>query len=250
MRPMQDEDASRLQEAGGPEGTSVAQRVPGTEGNDTVAPATPVEGERPAGTEGLASPPAEGPATFAAGTAAPVAGSGEAWFDDLGQPLPARTFDPAVAAEMQDYDSPRPLRIVCMWCNGALESANLDVCPHCGAALKPVSDDIDIPGVTVAPVDLKKARAAAAEAVTRTLGRLSDAVAAPGVRPELEPPNEAVRLAMHDLGAARPSDGATGSVQAEVAAGPGAGGAPGSARSDGDEGVGDPSGGDAERLPG
>ena len=245
MRPMQDDAAAR-REAGSPEAMSAHDRE--LSGADPAGAQSP--GERSARTDAtapgmtgatgesvipMAAAEATAGAAAAAGESAEVASGeivagaevaaevapAEPEFDELGQPLPARAFAPSIGDETRAFGSLRPLRTVCMWCNGPLESADLDVCPHCGAALKPVSDDIEIPGVTIAPVDLKKAAAAAAEALARTLARPAETVTALGMRPDLEPPSDAVRRAMQELAASGQPAGRGGDA-ADAKAGAGA----------------------------
>ncbi|MET1232275.1 MAG: hypothetical protein ABWY52_05450 [Candidatus Limnocylindrales bacterium] len=55
------------------------------------------------------------------------------------------------------FGAPKPQAIVCQWCNGALETADLDVCPHCGSRLRPTDDDLIVPGVTTLSAEAARA---------------------------------------------------------------------------------------------
>ena len=46
------------------------------------------------------------------------------------------------------FGAPKPLALVCQWCNQPLESAELEACPHCGSRLRPTDDNLIVPGVT------------------------------------------------------------------------------------------------------
>ncbi len=55
------------------------------------------------------------------------------------------------------FGAPKPQAIVCQWCNGALESDDLEVCPHCGSRLKPTDEDLMVPGVTTLSAEAARA---------------------------------------------------------------------------------------------
>ncbi len=116
----------------------------------------------------------------------------DAAFDALGQPVPARAFAASIDDEARGYGAARPQERVCPWCNAPLAADAEARCPQCGAALKPVEEDLEVPGVTVSPVELRASQEAAAQAVTALLQ--SDQAAA-----GLQPPSTAVRRAMIEL---------------------------------------------------
>jgi hypothetical protein len=55
------------------------------------------------------------------------------------------------------FGAPKPQAIVCQWCNGALATADLEVCPHCGSRLRPTDDDLVVPGVTTLSAEAARA---------------------------------------------------------------------------------------------
>jgi hypothetical protein len=55
------------------------------------------------------------------------------------------------------FGAPKPQAIVCQWCNGALASDDLEVCPHCGSRLKPTDEDLVVPGVTTLSAEAARA---------------------------------------------------------------------------------------------
>jgi len=65
-----------------------------------------------------------------------------------GGPEVDTTFNEDLAPETLAFGAPKPQAIVCQWCNGPLESDDLEVCPHCGSRLKPTEEDLVVPGVT------------------------------------------------------------------------------------------------------
>jgi len=60
----------------------------------------------------------------------------------------ATAFSEDLDPETRAFGAPKPQAIVCQWCNGALESTDLEVCPHCGSRLRPTDADLVVPGVT------------------------------------------------------------------------------------------------------
>jgi len=150
-------------------------------------------------------PPAgqdESPSGSAEGVSAepaPVEPAAERAFDALGQPIPASSFAPSLDEEARTFGSPRPLVTLCMWCNQPLPDASAETCPHCGAALKPVDEDIAIPGLTVSPVDPRAAMAATSEQLAAYAVRTPESIAPEVERPELEPPSLEVRRKMLEM---------------------------------------------------
>jgi hypothetical protein len=134
-------------------------------------------------------PPAPGANTLAFTTPP------EAVVDDLGQPIPARTFDPSLAAETREFGTARPVQRVCMWCEAPLPDGDPAICPKCGAALKPVDENIAILGVTVAPVDVRAVQAATADALAAVVQSVPNRVVA-GNEAGVSPPSPEVVRAM------------------------------------------------------
>ena len=165
----------------------------------------------------------EPPVAAPASTASPVAPPGpnelerpadpnaDAAFDALGQLLPARAFTSSLDEAAREYGSARPQEPTCPWCNAALGDVAATRCPACGAALKPVDEQLEVPGVTVSPVELRASQEAAAQAVEAL-------VQADREGEGLQPPSTEVRRAMLELElealkaeAARPGPGDPGS---------------------------------------
>lgn len=65
----------------------------------------------------------------------------------------AEDLDPETLA----FGAPKPQAIVCQWCNGPLESDDLEVCPHCGSRLRPTDEDLVVPGVTTLSAEAARA---------------------------------------------------------------------------------------------
>jgi hypothetical protein len=57
-------------------------------------------------------------------------------------------FSEDLDPETRAFGAPKPQAVVCQWCNGPLESVDLEVCPHCGSRLKPTDENLVVPGVT------------------------------------------------------------------------------------------------------
>jgi hypothetical protein len=115
--------------------------------------------------------------------------------DDLGQPIPARAFDPSLGEETREFGTARPLPRVCTWCEAPLPDGDPATCPKCGAALKPVDENLAILGVTVAPVDVRAVQAATTEALAAVVQSVPNRVVA-GSEAGVSPPSPEVLRAM------------------------------------------------------
>ena len=121
-------------------------------------------------------------------------------FDAAGDPLPANTFAPGIDDAALGFSSTARAPRGCEWCGAPLSEPDLAVCPSCGAALRPVADLPEIPGVTVAPADVRRiVRDVSPEIRALVTPPVTDEIARPGARPELGPPDSAVRRAMLEL---------------------------------------------------
>ena len=121
-------------------------------------------------------------------------------FDAAGDPLPARTFAPGIDDAALGFSSTVREPPGCQWCGAPLPEPDLATCPSCGAALKPVAELPDIPGLTVAPADVRRTvRDVSPEIRALVAPPVSDEIARPGARPELGPPDPTVRRAMLEL---------------------------------------------------
>lgn len=58
------------------------------------------------------------------------------------------TFSPDIDPSSVRFGEPTPTKPVCQWCNAELPSADVDSCPTCKVALKPVEGHRDVPGLT------------------------------------------------------------------------------------------------------
>jgi hypothetical protein len=121
-------------------------------------------------------------------------------FDEAGDPLPASTFAPEIDDAALGFSSSVHAPRGCEWCGAPLSEPDPAVCPSCGAALRPVADLPEIPGVTVAPADVRRiVRDVSPEIRALVTPPVTDEIARPGARPELGPPDGAVRRAMLEL---------------------------------------------------
>ena len=121
-------------------------------------------------------------------------------FDAAGDPLPARTFAPGIDDAALGFSSAVREPPGCQWCGAPLPEPDLATCPSCGAALRPVAELPDIPGVTVAPADVRRTvRDVSPEIRALVAPPVTDEIARPGARPELGPPDRTIRRAMLEL---------------------------------------------------
>jgi hypothetical protein len=60
------------------------------------------------------------------------------------------TFSPNIDPSSVRFGEPTPTKPVCQWCNADLPSADVDRCPSCKVALKPVEGHREVPGLTTA----------------------------------------------------------------------------------------------------
>jgi len=135
----------------------------------------------------------------------------------------AANLDPAV----RDFGSTRSIVRVCEWCNTPLSDPDAAQCPSCGANLKPLEPDTEIPGLTTMSLEavLARRRAEAQQQATSNApggilrsagsilgtGRATTPSAPAVVTPEglqlddasieeaIRPPDDAVRRAMLQL---------------------------------------------------
>ncbi len=139
-----------------------------------------------------------------------------------------RAFAPDLDPEVRDFGSTRNIVRVCEWCNTPLSDPDAAHCPSCGANLKPLEPDQEIPGLTTMSLEaeLARRRAEAQQQATSNAsggilrsagsllgtGRSGTSPAAPAVvTPEglqlddatieeaIRPPDDAVRRAMLQL---------------------------------------------------
>jgi hypothetical protein len=57
-------------------------------------------------------------------------------------------FAPNLDPSSVRFGEPTPTKPVCQWCNAELPSADVERCPSCKVALKPVEGHREVPGVT------------------------------------------------------------------------------------------------------
>lgn len=135
----------------------------------------------------------------------------------------AATLDP----DIRDFGSTRAPVRVCEWCNTPLTDPDAATCPSCGANLKPLEPDTEIPGLTTMSLEaeLARRRAEAQQQATSNApggilrsagsilgsGRANTPPAPVVVTPEglqlddatieeaIRPPDDAVRRAMLEL---------------------------------------------------
>ncbi len=128
------------------------------------------------------------------------ADAAEPAFDAGGDPLPARAFAPGLDDEALGFTSAIRQPAGCPWCGGPIPEHDAAACPSCGAALHPVAGMPDIPGVTVAPADVRHTvRGVSPEILALVAPAVGDQIALSGSRPELGPPDASVRRAMLQL---------------------------------------------------
>ncbi|HET7677625.1 MAG TPA: hypothetical protein VFK38_07210, partial [Candidatus Limnocylindrales bacterium] len=125
----------------------------------------------------------------------------------------AENVDPT----LHEYGLPKPPERVCQWCNQPLPDPEAAVCPHCGSRLKPVEEELDVPGLTsVARSAIeaqerieRKRREAAGERAARVLGgaplapasSLPPVVLPPAIEgdPSFQPPDPEVERLMRQM---------------------------------------------------
>lgn len=127
-----------------------------------------------------------------------------------------RAFAADLDESVRDFGSTRNMVRVCEWCNTPLADAEAATCPSCGANLKPVEPDAEIPGLTTMTLEAVLARRRAEaqqQATSNAATRLfRGAPAAPPVtspaslqlddatiEEAIKPPDDAVRRAMIQL---------------------------------------------------
>ena len=145
-------------------------------------------------------------------------------FDAAGDPLPAAAFAPGLDDAALGVAPITEHRAACGWCGASLRDPAATTCPNCGAALQPTFELPEIPGVNVAPVDVRRAvRTVDPEILALVAAPVADGIARPGTRPALEPPDASIRRLMLqlELEAKRPAavadaTGVGGSVEAGV----------------------------------
>ena len=150
-------------------------------------------------------------------------------FDAAGDPLPARSFAPGLDDAALGI-SPAGVRpVTCGWCGTVLADEAARECPICGAALQPQQELPEIPGVNVAPVDVRRAvRTVNPDILALVAPPVADDIARPGTRPALEPPSTSIRLLMLQLELeAQRATASTSAPGAAPAASPGGTDAPG-----------------------
>jgi len=138
-----------------------------------------------------------------------------------------RAFAADLGPTVRDFGSTRSSVRVCEWCNTPLSDPDAAQCPSCGANLKPLEPDTEIPGLTTMSLEaeLARRRAEAQQQATSNApggilrsagsilgaGRTSPPPAPAVVTPEglqlddasieeaIRPPDDAVRRAMLEL---------------------------------------------------
>jgi hypothetical protein len=69
-----------------------------------------------------------------------------------------RAFAADLDPEVRDFGSTRNIVRVCEWCNTPLSDPDAAQCPSCGANLKPLEPDQEIPGLTTMSLEAELAR--------------------------------------------------------------------------------------------
>ncbi len=69
-----------------------------------------------------------------------------------------RAFAADLDPEVRDFGSTRNTVRVCEWCNSPLSDPDAAQCPSCGANLKPLEPDQEIPGLTTMSLEAELAR--------------------------------------------------------------------------------------------
>jgi hypothetical protein len=124
----------------------------------------------------------------------------------------AAVFDAKLDPEVLHFGETKPQATVCPWCGEGLPTTDLEVCPHCGALLKPSDEAAEVPGVTTLSPEAVRMLEVAEEKRRRKLEPrrkaitdIAGSVAAPvTMDPDqeaaaLQPPDAEVRRAMLEL---------------------------------------------------
>jgi hypothetical protein len=135
----------------------------------------------------------------------------------------AATLDP----EVLHFGESKPQATLCAWCGQSLPAVDPDVCPHCGALLKPTDETLEVPGVTtLAPEVLRILEVAAEKRRRKAKPRFRSAPDAPGLAvppatlepaeeiAALRPPDAEVKRVMRELEAAARRASAPGMASA------------------------------------
>lgn len=178
--------------------------------DEPVDPSTAASGD-PSGDASTAGPGAEPESVGALVDELETVAERVAASDDDGDLAFAEHLDPETLA----FGAPKPQTLVCQWCNGALETADLEVCPHCGSRLRPTDVDLVVPGVTTLSaeaaralelVEIQRNREAAktgqAMYTTPSLATAAAVIPAPDeatVEAANRPPDEEVRRVMLEM---------------------------------------------------
>ncbi len=121
-------------------------------------------------------------------------------FDAAGDPLPAGSFAPGLDDAALGFSPAGTRPVACGWCGTVLADEAATTCPTCGAALQPQQELPEIPGVNVAPLDVRRAvRTVNPEILALVTPPLADDIARPGTRPSLDPPSTSIRRVMLEL---------------------------------------------------
>jgi hypothetical protein len=145
----------------------------------------------------------------------------------------APVFDAQLDPEVLHFGETKPTATVCQWCGEGLVNGDLDVCPHCGALLKPSDETLEVPGVTtLAPEAVAMLEAAEEKRRRKTepRQRISKVVSGPAQaaigadaaaeEAALQPPDADVRRVMLELDAAARRASAPAEVTAPVPVAP------------------------------
>ncbi|MGI8704091.1 MAG: hypothetical protein ACR2JZ_06230 [Candidatus Limnocylindrales bacterium] len=136
---------------------------------------------------------------------------------ELEDPLAVDTrFAPTLDAETAHFGEPAPAVETCQWCNAPLPDAAEIACPNCGSLARPVTEEVEVPGLTTMSTEARAAIIRAERARTETesrsafrpLLRSETGASAPagasataaGVGDEaLQPPDDRVRAMMTQI---------------------------------------------------
>src|SRR5574340_492442 len=96
-------------------------------------------------------------------------------------------FSADLGSDVRDFGQTRPQTTVCPWCGAPLADPSVDACPTCGTRLKPVQDDLDVPGLTTVSPEARAAQARAEIARLREAAKRGEVIPGggmPSVLPE------------------------------------------------------------------